>query len=389
VSLGEYILYWYCDAPPISDGDVVDDGAGFAAFPASCSASGRRRQFVFAARAEEEPLTTTLQRVRTLPDLLHALAGTSYGGGSEHRAAAATVAVLALLGGNLVAAGRWATLLGLGATGLGLAILETRVGVMLVITVMAWLLCLRVVSGDISLEWAATEVFVVLSALMVFLGVAQCLQEDSRSYVLLLERHRSGVAVRNGCCMDVKLLVFDSSDHVRLVPQGGLLGGVFVPRGATHFLGGRPPYYVKVYAPWERELGYFEVPAGEYCFQATVPPLVLAPADEPRFTNSSEEHVAICVCGERCWTDSLWLPFAPVFARLRWPAKRVPPGGSVKLHSPSTLRVYGCGIMGSFVQHACARAYKGESAEFTGPYRWTHTGKSIHRSCSSLLHCVR
>lgn len=370
-ALGEYGLYWA--SAPRKEDSVCE---------------GRLGQYVFATQGDE-PLAAGLRRARSVTELVRALAG---GGGSGERAVVgAAVAFMALLSGNLIATGRWRSLLGFGTVGVVLAIWEMRTGLPAILVGLVGLFGDTVWEGEASLEWLVTVALTVVLALLVLTVVMNFVQEDSRGYVLLRETNDpvSRTVLTNSCCMDVKLLVFDGADAVRLVPQGGLLGGVLVPRGASHELAGQPPYVVKVYAPWERELGAFEVTSGTYSFQATLAPLVLAPARAALFQNKCQETVAICTTAVGCWTCSLWLPFAPLFARLVWPSQLVAPDGKVELPGPCMLRVYGSGLLGPLAQRASCMVRQNESAEYFGSVRWTGTPTTVKRTSSSVLSAVR
>jgi len=373
-SLSEYQLYWYdvkCGA-----GTLVD----------ACP-----DQFVFATQAST---AARLYRVRSVQDLLQLITG------HEQSAERVMAGMIALLAGNLLATGQWRCLLSL-AVAVGLAlIIDSRIPAVIAVSatliLLTWLFLSTIWRGMVSIDWVLTVTLVLFSTLATFAGVVNVVKQDPRSYVLLQERTNSEssrkcaragpspVAIRNDCCMDVKLLVFDARDIVRWVPHGGLLAGTLLPRGGVHEVGSKPPYVVKLYAPWEKELGSFIVEDGVYSFRATVPPLQLRSSEQPAFSNCTESTVALCICEVGCLTSSLWLPLAPIFARLSWPVHTLQPNQAFPLGDrPCQIRVY----QGLWEQ-ACCILRAQESVDYVGTVRWTEKQSAVRKSCSSLLDAV-
>jgi len=455
VSLGEYGLTWCGTTEPASS-----SGCGKRS---KDPAHGQGWQYIFAAKNNtEEPLISSLRRAETLPDLFEALLGHSVSGSQVGPAVA--VASLALLGGNLLATGRWVTFLVFLSAYVASAIYELHIVAMALTTFMGALFALTLWTGAASLKWLATEAVLVLVALVVVTVVVQLTQEDPRGHVLVpIGDEQEEVVVQNDCCQDVKVLVFDWGDFCRLVPKGGLLSGLRLERGASHSLGKRPPYCIKVYAPWERELGNFEVTRGRYSLRETDPAIVLSqtqlsPPKNPKvstdsttgtkttetteatsetttgktsahstmatrsgdlaarvkktmtttmtmmmasklntsdtsgwtmtstLTNSSEEHVAVCVTSLSCWTCSLWLPLTPLLARLvGWPVTRLAPEASMPLPSPCFIRIYSSGMFSALSQRASATVREEESAEYIGILRWTVPPAKVRKSTSALF----
>lgn len=372
--LGEYRLLWASSAREGTESSAVNtDG------PTHCE------QFVFEKRGEE-PLAVGLRRAKSFADVMRALGGS--GSGGAHIGLAVVVALLSLLGGNLIATGRWGILLGsvmmIGVS----AVAESRAGLLAVVTADMCAVGHTIAEHEVSLYWFLTTVVALVFGLLLLEIILSLVIEDPRGYVMIPEGPDSGVIIENKYTTDVKLLVFDDTDAWCVVPQGGLLSGIVVPRGASTHVGDRPPYIVKVYAPWERELGMFEVPAGRHSFQATVPPLLLRPEDQPVFLNSTEERVNVCVCEVDSWTRSLWLPLAPLFARLRYASRQVEAGGSFPLAGSCILHVHGSGLL--ILRH-CATCVvcDGEGVEYLGCLTWTGVKSRVSRSCSSLADHVR
>lgn len=172
--------------------------------------------------------------------------------------------------------------------------------------------------------------------------------------------------------MDIKLLIFNGDDMIRLIPMGGLLGGSLVPRGASHAVGDAPPYFVKVYAPFEYELGTFLVEGGIYSFRPTVPPFLLAPSTAPMFTNSTQTAIVVCICNADDWTRTVWFPFTWFFARLTKPARTVLPGeGFVLKGDPCVVRIFGGGGMERWHEKSYCMANANEHVEYLGSIQWT------------------
>lgn len=372
-SLSDYHLCW------------ADTGTATAGTSSSSAGTGLSNgQYVFSTRVE---MPFNLRRVRTVQDLVQVLAG-----GDNLFGERLVVAGLALLVGNLLVTGRWLWLIVSIIAALWFSILVWWKAALVLTALQAWPI-LNALWGELSLEWFAMETVTVIVALMVLAGILYVTQDDPRSYALLREKSDSAVRIRNDCFMDVKFLVFNGEDTVRMVPQGGLLGGSLVRRGETHLVGEEPPYIVKAYAPFEKELGTYCVPSGSYSFRATAPPLLVLPSSNrsqqelPSFRNSSEVSVRVAICPATCWTNSLWLPFAPVFARIRWGTKAVGAGTTLVLSGrPAVLRVYPIGFLGSFVELAACSLSANEGAEYLGEIKWNCPPKgSFRKSCSSSL----
>eukprot|EP00929_Paragymnodinium_shiwhaense_P007921 TRINITY_DN111846_c0_g1_i1.p1 TRINITY_DN111846_c0_g1~~TRINITY_DN111846_c0_g1_i1.p1 ORF type:complete len:486 (+),score=55.79 TRINITY_DN111846_c0_g1_i1:124-1581(+) len=250
-SLSQYQLYWWDLGTQDGDEDCH-----------SCP-----DQFVFTT-GEEMPFS--LSRVKSLHDLQELL---SRGESEAHKVA---VAFVALLGGNLVAMGEWEYLLCFVAVGLTVAVLQLRRAAWAMAGLLMAFFFNTVWKGLVSLEWLLTVALVVLLAVMSVVMSDTLSKEDPRGYVLLPEQPSDTVVIRNHCYMDVKLLVFDGYDAVRLIPYGGLLGGTLLPRAGSCILGINPPYIIKVYAPWGKEVGAFRVPSlSVFGLRATAPPLLL------------------------------------------------------------------------------------------------------------------
>lgn len=371
--VGDYELCWAdADAEPSSQAaDAGTDSTGLE--------DPRPDQYIFAARVE---LPMNLRRARTAQDLLLVLAG-----GDARAPTGFAVATLGLLFGNLAATGQWILLLAVTTVSVIVAVLEWRGAAQAVAALQACLL-IRSLWQGFDLQWLILEVATVLGALIVLALVLRAIQEDPRSHALLLHQPSAEVLVRNDCCHDVKLLVFDGDDNVRLVPRGGLLGGVLLRRGATRTIGGQPPYVVKVYAPFARELGTFRVQGGLYSLRATAPALILMESKpgQRTFRNASTQSVDVCVCQSDCWTGSLWLPCSQVFTRLLWSSQRVKPKDSLSLHpGPCFLRVYRAGPLGFLQDLASCSLWENEKVEYEGRVTWTVPRSSVHRSCSALF----
>lgn len=365
-ALGEYQLFW-------SDSDATAKSSSNLAG----SLGARDDQYVFTTRVDA-PMRSRLRRVKTVYDLLEVIAGKS------RSIDGYAVAGLALLIGNLIATGRWMLLLTFALGGALLAVLELRLAAAAGAAVLVELLASSVWDGLVSVEWLVTVAAVVLSALATMTIAAYNVREDPREHVLVSVRPGADVVLRNDTCMDVKLLVFDGADFVRLVPKGGLFSGVLLPRGGTHCIAGGATHVIKAYAPWGRELGTYHVWGGGYSFRATAPPLLVSPSGAPSFRNCSQEPVIICQCSPQCWTSSLWLPAAPVWARLVWPAVSVAPGQSVPISGPCQLRVYEPS-RGAVAERACCALRKGEGAEYVGPMEWSTVRTGVRKSVSSML----
>jgi len=389
VSFGEYGLFWSGSTPPTLSPPPSRHSRKDANGPPP--RQPQPRQYVFSARSNsEEPLFSSLRRAETFPDVLEALLGRSIA--SSNVGSALVIVAFALGGGNLLATGRWITFVVCLSALAVVAVFEMKGSACLVCVAMVVFFTSTVLMGDTSVQWLATEAFVSLAALTILAMVLQMVQVDPRGHVMLREPcdvATEEVVIKNDCCMDVKLLLFDGTDICRLVPKGGLLGGVLISRGSSHMLGTKPPYFVKFYAPWERELGGFQVSGGKYSLRETAPALALSTSESPCFTNGSDEHVAVCFCSTECWTCSLWLPLAPLLARLvGWPVSHVAPQESIKLSTPCMLRVYSTGLLGALFQRANAVVREQESAEYLGSIQWTHPPSKVRKSTSSLIKVV-
>lgn len=370
VSLSEYELYWY----DVNCGKLVD----------RCP-----DQFVFATQAST---AAKLHRVRSVQDLLQLISG------HERSAEQVMAGMIALLAGNLLAIGQWRCLLSLGVAVVLALIVDSRIPAVIAVSatliLLTWLFLSTIWRGMVSVDWVVTVTVVLFGTMATFAGVVNVVKQDPRSHVLLHETTNGegsqkcerppSVAIRNDCCMDVKLLVFDAKDIVRWVPQGGLLAGTLLPRGGIHEVGSRSPCVIKLYAPWEKELGSFLVEDGTYSFRATIPPLVLRSSEQPAFSNCTESTVALCICEVGCLTSSLWMPLAPIFARLSWPVHILLPNQKIPLWDrPCLIRVY----QGLWEQ-ACCMLRAQESVDYVGTVRWTEKQSAVKKSYSSLLGAV-
>eukprot|EP00403_Amphidinium_massartii_P009855 CAMPEP_0178426090 /NCGR_PEP_ID=MMETSP0689_2-20121128/29057_1 /TAXON_ID=160604 /ORGANISM="Amphidinium massartii, Strain CS-259" /LENGTH=370 /DNA_ID=CAMNT_0020047769 /DNA_START=16 /DNA_END=1124 /DNA_ORIENTATION=+ len=351
-SLGKYSLYWH-SSPRHA-----------AATSKSCSLPGDAGQYVFTSK---DPAPLNLRRVNSVPDLFQAF---SDGGWPLEKA---TVAALAVLGGNLLAKQEWLSLFVFAAAGTLTASRECRLGFASVLGLLVVRFFETFLRGEVSLHWLVVVVLAVFSCLILMSAILWATQEDARSYALVKESSSEEVIIENQCCMDVKLLVFDRADTVRFVPYGGLLGGVLLARDSSLRLGNSPAYIVKAYAPFETELGTFLVGRGVHALRQTAPPFQIRSCDEDgcSLSNASEEVARMCICPLGCWTESLWLPMAPFFARLRWGSKLLAPDSQVTLKPPCLLRVYRpSSWLCSFSQLGCCLVRKGESAEYFGAISW-------------------
>lgn len=353
--MGDFQLYW-------SSRDAGDTS------PRHCE------QFVFST----DQKTPSLRKVRSVQDLCQLLSGHEL-----PSLDAFAVGGCALLYGNLVAAGQWWRFAFLAASGALMAIWEMRLCGVAVSLLLAWFL-LENLQIRASMHWFKVVVLIVTAALAILRALTAAIREDPRGHVLL--RVADGECIiRNQCCMDVKMLIFEGSDLVRLVPHDGLLGGTLVARGASCCLGDNPPYVVKVYAPWEKELGTYLVRDGAYTLHATVPPLLLFPSDSPTLTNLCEATIRVCVCPPDCWTCSLWLPLAPLFARLRWSSQLLPPDQSLSLGGQRcVLHIFGQGPLSAIRQLATCRVDAGEGVEYVGGVQWSPPPSGVRKSASSL-----
>lgn len=390
VSLGDYDLLYSGDvspADPAAD-DSVQKEQSHIRLRKKPLGEQAPRQYIFSARPcdlDEEPLISTLRRAETLPDLVQALLGKNVVS-SPLVGPILAVTLLSLLIGNLIATSRWLWLVSLCTAGLASATWEVRSWFLAVVGASILVFGFTIFTGSINLKWFLTEAVFVLMSLFILALYTQVMTEDSRGYVLLNTGPGEEVVIQNDCCMDVKLLVFDASDIVRLIPSGGLLGGVVVQRGARHVLGSQQRYFVKVYAPFERELGSFEVCPGNYSLRATVPALVISDGGPPAFLNNTEEYLTICTYPLTCWTCSLWLPFPSLIARVAQKTMwDVGPQETVDLKGPCMLRVYRGGRLGFLSQLAFGVLHQGESAEFLGNVRWTVPPSTVRKSCSGLF----
>jgi len=379
-SLSDYRLWW-------------SSACHAATSPTEQADSVAQEQYVFATQegqSSTEFEAQSLRRVRSVEDMLLLLSGGDHSGAKK-----IVVFVLALLGGNLVANGQWQYLFTLAMGGVVLAIgAHQAIGKLLIL--LLGLSFLRSVCGVIAsicsngfvlpehLSWCITVALIAVLAVSVMILVQHFVEEDTRHHVLLLKQETGSVTIHNDCFMDIKLLVFDGFDVVRLVPRAGLLSGSLLKRGCSHFVGNSPPYVVKIYAPMERELGAFLVQRGTYSFRATTPSLQLTSAsfEAPVFKNSSGDPVCVCMCSIDCWTRSLWLPFTSLFARLIWRGVAVAPEGIVPLLGPCVLRVFLTGLK-SLSQEAWCMVTAHESAEYTGRVHWSAPPKKRMPTSSS------
>ncbi|CAE7592726.1 unnamed protein product [Symbiodinium natans] len=370
-------------------------------------------QFIFeTVHAECAP---SLSRVRRANDLFELLSG-----GDREATTKVVVAVLALLGGNLIARGQWAAFF-------------SFVGIFLTVGVFQQLQALAIVAaialvchfvktlwdGTVSFEWLITVMVIVVLAVFFVMVVRVLSKQDPRSYVLLkessehTEHTEHSALIRNQCCMDVKVLSFEANDNVRFVPRGGLLPkGSVVKRGCDIDLGTQPPYSVKIFAPFETELGTWTDVQGHYVLRATAPPAIITPSSaksptkspsrgkpskpsEPSelFRNSTETEVVLCVCQRQHWTSSLWLPLSQGIARLRWPGRLVKPNEEVEVPAPCVVRVYTGlvnvfgvhGPIGGVLEQACCMIEAGEDVDFVGGITWSRPLDRARNSVSSLL----
>jgi len=333
-------------------------------------------QYVFTSK---DPGPLNLRRVHSVPDLFQAF---SDGGWPLEKL---TVAIFAILGGNLVAKREWGSFMFFGVAGLAAATWEYRVGFASVTGLLVLRFLETFVFGQVSLRWALVVVFAMLGCLVIMYIILWAVQEDSRNYVMLKEGSDDEVVIVNRCCMDVKLLVFDRTDTVRLIPYGGLLGGCLLQRDASLRLGDKTAYIVKAYAPFELELGTFVVDCGLNVLRQTAPPLHLFPCDDgdtPSVSNASEGAVRISVCPVGCWTEDLWLPMAPVLARLRWGSRLLNPNSEEAIQPPCIVRVYRPRPWPRQLAYCLVRA--GESAEYSGsPLTWRKASGTFRRSLPS------
>lgn len=120
--------------------------------------------------------------------------------------------------------------------------------------------------------------------------------------------------------MDVKVLCFHRDDRVQFIPKGGLLPSNSVVRRNQEIQlkdGDQGPLTVKIFAPFETELGTWSNVQGAYVLRATAPPVTIKPG-RPCFRNLSEHSVVVC-CSAYDWRCSLWLPLSQLVARLLTP----------------------------------------------------------------------
>lgn len=374
-SLSAYQLYWY----DIADRDCRQ------------SVNGGVDQFVFESAADVVADVASISRVKTVHDALQLASG-----GDADAAAKVAVAVVALLGGNLLALGQWRWFLGFVAFGVTVAILELRAAAEGATVVLLAIFVDTLWRGLVSPEWVAIVALVLLIALVIHVSILSIVQADPRSYVLLKdlgqESLSSSVVIRNSCCMDIKILVFNHRDAVRMIPVGGLFGGQVLPRGDSTSIGDAPPYVVKVYGGFGQELGQYLTAEGTYSFRATAPPLVLSCSEKPRFANSTDAPVVVCLCGLTHWTSSVHQPFAPLLARIAWRGQRVAADEEVPIPTPCVLRVYtGCvglarGVRGGIWEEASCVVRAGEQVEYCGSITWRRvSSKATRRSVSQIL----
>eukprot|EP00927_Polykrikos_kofoidii_P060881 TRINITY_DN55786_c0_g1_i1.p1 TRINITY_DN55786_c0_g1~~TRINITY_DN55786_c0_g1_i1.p1 ORF type:complete len:359 (-),score=44.16 TRINITY_DN55786_c0_g1_i1:72-1148(-) len=342
-STGDYQLYWY---------DMCVDANSQGTCP---------HQFVFTTRSN---VPANLFRVRTVQDMLKLLPG------GESSAPTVVVVLAALLCGNLIARGDWQVLTAIIVAGLSAAVLQLKIVRDLLVLLLVVLFFQTLVRGLVCWQWFGTVSMIILIVWAAEISIGSVVHQDPRSYVLLQDEVSDSAIIRNRCCMDVKLLIFDGDDLVRMIPRnGGLFGGTLVRRDGSICAGSEPPYFVKVFSPFWKELGTFVVECGTYSFRATVPPFVVRQSDSPRFTNSTETMVTICICNEDHWTSSLWLPSAGLVARLLHKGHKVPSQQEQAVPGNCCLRVY-TGFLGSSeVAHCFLR--QGERAEFVGSITWS------------------
>lgn len=339
-------------------------------------------QFVFETQGDAPPLAVGLRRARSVTDAMKVLGGG--GARGEHVVLVTITSVLSLLAGNLIATGQWISLVGAAFVLFVSSMMESRAGAVGVLVAMISALCHTIVANRVTFQWVMTIALLVVFVLLAVEVITSLVKEDPRGYVLMLDSHEdASVVIENRFAMDIKLLVFDDTDALRVIPHGGLLGGTVVPRGSSTCIGDQPPYNIKVYAPWERELGTFEVTAGRYSFQATVPPLLLRPEDPSCFVNSSGEKVNVCTCAVDSWTRSLWVPLAPLCARLVFPSRKLAAEESFALSGPCLLHVYDSGLLALRHIVSCV-VREGEGVEYLGCVRWTGVKTKVNKSGSSL-----
>ena len=359
-------------------------------------------QFVFESVVECAP---SLSRVRSARDLFELLSG-----GDKEATTKVVVAVLALLGGNLIARGQWAAFFSCVGIFLTVAVFQLQAVARTAAVLLVGHFFKTLWDGLVSFEWLITVLAIVVLAVFIVMVIRITLREDPRSYVLLKERceeeGEEGVAnvalIRNECCMDVKVLSFEANDNVQFVPRGGLLPrGSIVPRGGHIQLGTEPPYSVKIFAPFETELGTWTGVKGHFILRATAPPAIITPsAKTPNgsghtstFRNSTEADVVMCICNHSHWTSSLWLPLSQAIARLYWPGRQIKPSEEVEILGPCVVRVYTgfvnvFGAVGGVLEQACCMIRAGEDVDFVGGITWSRPldrARNSMQAMSSLL----
>ncbi|CAK8998430.1 Uncharacterized protein SCF082_LOCUS5647 [Durusdinium trenchii] len=395
-------------------------------------------QYIFETVAECMP---SLSRVSSVPDFLDFFEEFS---GDKEATTKFVVAIAAFFGGNLIARGQWQELLTFIIAFLVVFVFHLP---FLARTTSLVLVCYCVNSlktDGVSVEWAVTVAVVIFLAVLAVMLIRMASKQDPRGYVLLpfhmamaLKEENgketettTSVSIWNHLHMDVKVLCFNPTDRVQFIPKGGLLpSNSVVRRGqriqlkdktATPYRG---PLTVKIFAPFETELGTWSSLTGTWILRATAPPVILSRHPRPLFKNMSEDSVVV-VISEWDWTCSLWLPLSQIFARL-WhgstlaslrstspcrtldceklvssfwsspascPASSTRSGASrccvVKSNShiplrqsgsrPSryVLRVYSglvgsLGLWGGFIERACCILEPGEDVEYEGITSWS------------------
>ncbi|CAE7766594.1 unnamed protein product [Symbiodinium sp. CCMP2592] len=371
-SFGDYHLIWY---------DVRSERDAF-----------QPDQFIFETVVESAP---SLSRVRSANDLFELLSG-----GDREATTKVVVALMALLGGNLIARGQYTAFVSFVGIFLTVGVFQQLKGLAQASAVLlvCYFLKTTIWDGTVSFEWLLTVLVIMVLAVFLVMVIRILSRQDPRSYVLLKEQSSSHHAeIRNKCCMDVKVLSFEAYDNVRFVPRGGLLPeGSVVPRGGLIQLGNSPPYSVKIFSPFETELGTWTDVQGRYVLRETIPALLLRASLGPVsiFRNSTDKSLVLCLCKANHWTSSLWLPLSQAIARLHWPGRVVKPQEEVEVPMvPCVVRVYtgfvnvfgAHGLPGGILEQACCMLETGEDVDFVGGVTWSRPLDRARNSMSSLL----
>ncbi|CAE7019834.1 unnamed protein product [Symbiodinium sp. CCMP2456] len=370
-SFGDYHLIWY---------DVRSERDAF-----------QPDQFIFETVVETVP---SLSRVRSANDLFEL-----FSGGDREAPTKVVVALMALLGGNLIARGQYTAFFSFVGIFLTVGVFQQLKGLAQASAVLlvCYFLKTTVWDGTVSFEWLVTVLIIMVLAVFLVMVIRILSRQDPRSYVLLKEKSSQHAQIRNQCCMDVKVLSFEAHDNVRFVPRGGLLPkGSVVPRGGLIHLGHQAPYSVKIFSPFETELGTWTDVQGHYVLRETIPPCIISESrsSSPIFRNSTEAEVVLCLCKRHHWTSSLWLPLSQAIARLRWSGRLVKPQEEVELAMvPCVVRVYtglvnvfgAHGLVGGILEQACCMLETGEDVDFVGGVTWSRPLDRARNSMSSLL----